>query len=84
MLSGKKKKNNLKRLCTVCPYFYNILKMTKLQKWKIDQWFLVLLNRKTEKGRRYVSVMIKSTKYPFGDVTALYFNCLGKYIKLHM
>ena len=37
MLSGKKKVN-FKKLCTVWFHFYNILKMTKLERWRTNNW----------------------------------------------
>lgn len=49
-------KANSKRLYTICFYLCNILKMTKLDSWRTDEWLPEIKNER--KGRREVGVTI--------------------------
>ena len=60
---------------------YNILKMTKIQKWRTDQWFP---GDKDGVGSVGVTIMGQHEGVPLGEKTGLYLDYGGGSTNLHV
>lgn len=84
-LKGKKvsEKAILKSVQVVLFHLDNILEMTKLQKYRTDEW-LPVFKEGVSIERKSLLLQRRKMKSSCGDRNILYCNCVFGYISLHM